>query len=255
MSTELRPPSLEKGIPAALVMVGAVVVLGILTTLVYFLGVEISKVQSSTSVSPDEKAPIEARPTTVATSERTNQTNTSINTRSAVPVTLAPGVEPTKTELRPTGDSSKTLPTTFDIGAYLTYGGQAFTLNRAVAKLSAESHRMIVAFYEEASPKNLQNPPLAVIFEFKAGASTCSVQNLKSMALVFNLRALGDVPAQRVELARTTQNQMIPELGTFACSLKAGTKLNLQLLGADPKILKPHGGTFGWGVRLTQEIS
>ena len=65
---------------------------------------------------------------------------------------------------------------------------------------------------------------------------------------------MGDIKAQRVELIRTTQSQITPELVGFSCDLRQGTKLTFQLSGSDPNVLKPHGGTFGWGVRLTQEI-
>lgn len=142
---------------------------------------------------------------------------------------------------------------TYDIGAYLTYGGQAFTLNRASAKLSTDSSRLAIGLFEGTQDKK-ERPALSLLIEFYKPQPSCSIANIKEMLLVFDLRALGNVAAQRVQMTMRSPSEIQRSLAHFSCDLKPGGILKMQLLGADPKLLKPKGTTFGWGVRLSQEI-
>lgn len=149
--------------------------------------------------------------------------------------------------------SSRAGSKTYDIGAYLTYGGQAFTMTRATAKLSADRRRLAVGLFEGKGAEE-EKPALALLIEFNKPQPTCNIANVKELSLLFDLRAMGGVAAQKTQVVKRSQSEIRLSLTDFSCDLKPGGTLNLHSLGADPALLKPKGTTFGWGVRLSQEI-
>lgn len=144
-------------------------------------------------------------------------------------------------------------PGTYDIGAYLTYGGEAFILKAAVARLSADRRRLAIGLFEHARETG-KPPALAVMFEFHKPLEKCVKNNVKELALLFNLRPLGSIAAQRVQQVYRTQQEIARATGDFRCELKPGGRLDLHLLGASQTLLTPSGATLGWGMRLAQRI-
>lgn len=228
----------KQGLPVAAVAGGALAVFALLLFMVYILANELLSGGAGTLSSTVQQVAdnIEQQPRSVAqpTSVATAMTVTKTTAATAVPV--APG-------------GGRTL----DIGAYLTYGGQAISLARASAVVSPEGDRLVVGFYEVGAAAG-ERPALSAVFTFLPGSTSCSLQSLKSYVLLFSLRQLGPIAAQRVQLVRSDRERFSGELTNFSCSLKRGGVLDLQLVGSDSNLLKPRGSTFGWGARLKQEI-
>ena len=142
---------------------------------------------------------------------------------------------------------------TYDIGAYLTYGNKASLLNRAVAKLSSDRKRLSVGLYEETQGSK-EVPALAFIIDFKSPQKNCSTNSIKELAIFFNLKSMGNIAAQKAQVVERDASDIQLALSDFACELKPGATLTLSSLGSNPNLLKPSPTTFGWGVRLSQEI-
>src|SRR5690606_6266062 len=88
--------------------------------------------------------------------------------------------ESTERKAKTTVKNTRPLKT-YDIGAYITYGGQAYTLNRAAAKLSADRKRLAVGLYEDGQPAGAK-PALAIIISFKEAATVCDSKNIRELA-------------------------------------------------------------------------
>jgi len=232
-----QEPRFEKGLPVPVVITGGLIVFAIFVVLLYLLVAQLTNSEAGSALSASLQKIKESVAEKVSELDKSDQ---------------APLVKQEKETEQPKKSPQRTLQT-YDIGAYITYGGLAFTLSRAAAKLSADRKRLAVGLYESTQVSN-EKPALALIFSFKKAANICSADNVAEFAQLFNLRAMGGVPAQQVQVIQTDPEELSYSLENFTCDLKPGGRLKIQLLGSDPNLLKPKDTTFGWGVRLEQEI-
>lgn len=241
----LPEANFEKGVPAIFVVLGLLVILGGLTFAVYLLGNEVSKSSSTESLGVSFKQ-IEEQ--VIKKVQQFAQPTTA-------PVTAQQQAQPAQPEEIEQANpaTSQNALSTYDIGAYLTYGNQALSLDRAVAKVTPDRMRLIVGLFEKTQGSK-EKPALAMIFEFKTARAKCSVENVKELALLFNLRSMGGIAAQQVQVVKRSSDEIALALTSFACDLKPGGRLEMHSLGSDPTLIKPRGSTFAWGLRLTQEI-
>ena len=234
-------PELRQGISPLLVIVGGIVLLAGLTFAVYVLGSELGNSSNLSNFAPALNSLKQQVVDRIESSLPREQPQT---TRSTADTTSAKRKE----------ESAYDRAATYDIGAYLTYGGQAFTLASAVAKLSSDRKRLIVGLFEDGQPQR-EKPAMGMIFEFKSVLDSCKISNVKELAIIFNLRAMGNIAAQQAQVIKRSAEEIRLALTGFECDLRKGGRLDLDSLGSDPNLLKPRGSTFGWGIRLAQEIS
>jgi len=221
---------LEQGLSTSVVIGFGILLVGLMTYAVYLLGSQFGGSQNDST--PNQ-------PTNISEP----QASKPVPIKAAASTKSEPPAPPTEAA------KSKTL----DIGAYLTYGGEAFTLTRAIAKVTPDKKRLLVGLFEATqAPK--ERPALAMIFELKNPQAGCSLANISQLDFIFNLRAMGSIQAQQVQSTKRSADEIRLALEKFSCNLTPGGKLQLNSVGADLELLKPRGSTFGWGLRLTQEI-
>lgn len=243
------------GIPVPVVAVGALILLGLILAAAYFLAVELGNTDVAKSVSTAvEQAKNQVQG--VVDQSNTSDSSAIADKHEATSTSSTSNAQTTTVEETNKQESAQVPASslqTYDIGAYLTYGNKASILKRAVARLSSDSKRLIVGLFEESQSAK-EKPALGIIFEMKEARSTCSVSNIKEITLLFNLKAMGDIPAQKTELTLKSASEIQAAVNSIACDLKKGGRLDLHLLGSNPNLLKPAGSTFAWGLRLAQEI-
>jgi hypothetical protein len=247
-----KQPNRSEGIPFPVVVVGALIILGVLISAIYVIITELTQSGAAKSIN----AAIEQAGTKVQTIIEQNTQNLPVSTIAPDGTQeIAQSNIPAANQPKQPGTQGRTInSSTIDIGAYLTYGGKASSLDRAVAKLSSDNMRLIVGLFEATQgPKD--KPALGIIFEFKEAQPSCSVSNIQEVTLLFNLKAMGNIAAQTTELTLKTESDFSQSIVNFSCDLKKGGRLDLHLLGSNPKIIRPSGSTFAWGLRLAQKIS
>ena len=238
MNSEIPKARVVKGLPAPIVIIGAIVVLGAFGGALYALlhGLD------------DSRSPVQwtgkqvEKPLEPAANSKWAET----------PIPVIASAAPLQ-KAQPAQETVAAAPDTYDIGAYLTYGGAAFLLTRAVARLSPDRLRLAVGLFEDAQKAGAP-PALAIMFEFHKPLAKCSKKNIKELTLIFNLKSMGDIKAQQAQEIRRSSQEIDQALSDFRCELKPGGRLDLQILGASQTLLQPAGSTFGWGARLAQKI-
>jgi hypothetical protein len=241
---EIKPPRIEHGLPVWAVVTGGLVVLLVFTALLYVLAREIGKYSTAFSLE------------SLSSSSRKEEKEVPPNRERAASGS-APAAETSvvseEASTNPAAAAQTATPNTNELHGYITYGGKAILLSQAMAVLGKDKSRLALAFFSPDQADN-EKPVLAVLLDFKDPAKGCSIDNVKRLSQVFNLKDLGNIKAQHVEIVRNQPEEMGQSLSDFTCELRSGGKVAFSLLGSDSRVLKPLGSTFGWGLRLSQEI-